>query len=46
MKIVENKKVEVSIELFQELVNYLQMKPYHEVHELIQKIIIASNKEK
>jgi hypothetical protein len=42
---MEKKEVKVDIQLLQELINYLQQKPYHEVYQLIGKIIEVSNKE-
>lgn len=42
---MENKKVEVDIQLLQELINYLQQRPYLEVYQLIHKIVEESNKE-
>lgn len=40
-----SKKVEIDIQLLQELINYLQQKPYHEVYTLIDRIIVTSGKE-
>ena len=40
-----DKKVEIDVALLQELINYLQQKPYYEVYTLIDKIIITSGKE-
>jgi hypothetical protein len=38
-------EIKISLELLQEIVNYLQLKPHHEVHELIAKIIKESKEE-
>ena len=44
MELVKEKKVEVELGQLQEIVNYLQHRPYHEVADLIQKILIVSSK--
>ena len=46
MKVVEEEKVEVNLELLQEILDYLQGRPYNEVYQIINKILIASSKEK
>ena len=38
-------KIEVDLALLQEVINYLQQKPYHEVYQLINKIVTHSKKE-
>jgi len=41
-----NNKTEIELVLLQELIDYLQLKPYNEVSQLIQKIVQSVNKEK
>lgn len=38
-------KKEVSMELLQEILDFLQTKPYHQVHNLINKILEEVNNE-
>lgn len=45
MELVKEQTKEISLEDLQQILDYLQKKPYHEVHELITKIIIIANKE-
>lgn len=40
----EENKVEVDLQLLQEVVDYLQKQPYYEVNVIIAKIINATNK--
>ena len=40
---MEDKKYEISLELLQEIANYLQSRPYHEVHELMNKLILLTH---
>ena len=42
---MEKQEVKVSLEVLQELIDYLQIKPYNEVSQLIHKIIQEVNKE-
>jgi hypothetical protein len=44
-EVKKEEEVSVKLELLQEIVDYLQMQPYHQVHELIRKLIIATHKE-
>lgn len=41
----ENKQYKVSIELLQEIANYLQKQPYNEVHEIMNKLILLTHTE-
>jgi len=36
-------KKEIDLQLLQEVIDYLQQKPYNEVHELIHKIVNEVN---
>ena len=45
MSELEKNKANVEKALLQEIINYLQKKPYVEVYQLIEKIVTASNKE-
>ena len=40
-----DREIGVDIKLLQEIINYLQERPYHEVYQLVEKILKASNKE-
>lgn len=42
---MKKQEVKVSLEVLQELIDYLQVKPYNEVSQLISKIIQEVNKE-
>ena len=42
----DKKEVLIKVEVLQALVNYLQVKPYHEVYKLINEIVnISKDKE-
>ena len=41
----ENKTYEVDLELLQEIANYLQTRPYNEVYELMNKIILLTHEQ-
>ena len=43
MKVIEDKTKEVKLVFLQELINYLQQRPYHEVYQLIHEIVKISN---
>ena len=42
---MEKQQVKVDLQLLKELIDYLQLKPYNEVSQLIAKIIQEVNKE-
>jgi hypothetical protein len=42
---MKKQEVKVDLQLLQELIDYLQVKPYNEVSQLIHKIIQEVNKE-
>jgi hypothetical protein len=39
-------KLEIELELLQEVIDYLQKQPYHNVHQLIHKIVVATRNDK
>jgi len=45
MELVKEQIKEISLDDLQQILDYLQNKPYNEVHELISKIILIANKE-
>jgi len=45
MEIVKEEAREIKLTELQEILDYLQTKPYCEVHQLIHKIIVISQKE-
>jgi hypothetical protein len=42
---MKKQEVKVDLQVLQELIDYLQLKPYNEVSQLISKIIQEVNKE-